>query len=228
MFNEIILFFKENANGILYLMFFFVVILTILSHMTASANYNVAESYSKNFFFSLSLISILIFIFSLLGYNFTLFSSSSALSSSYSFFKENGLIILNVVIMFISLITLFSIVGIDFNQPKTKTIKKVVEIESFSCDSTNPITQQQECMNLSGTNCVTTQCCGWLNDESCVASDGNGKNINYYSDTNNNPIEIDSWCTINGCVYGLKKEIDDIMDNPIIQNIEKVLNKIDL
>lgn len=183
-------------------MFFFVVILTVFSNMNASTapGLLLIDTYGKNFLYSLSLITILIFIFSLLGYNFTLLSSSSPLSSSYSFFSENSLIILNVVILFIVLITLFSMLGVDFKNEKKKTIKKVVEFEAFTCDRTNPIKTEQECSTLSETNCLSTDCCGWLNGEKCVSSDGTGKNMNYSMDVDGKKININTWCTIHGCM----------------------------
>ncbi len=216
MFDDIILFFKEHMNGLLYLMFFFVVILTVFSNMNASTAPGALfiDTYGKNFLYSLSLISILVFIFSLLGYNFTLLSSSSSLSSSYSFFSENSLIILNVVILFIVLITLFSMLGVDFKNEKKKTIKRVVELEAFTCDRTNPIRNEQQCANLSETICRSTECCGWLNGEKCVSSDGTGKNMNYLSDTAGKSTEINKWCTIHGCMPE-KAKISRIAAEPL-------------
>ena len=92
MFDETLLFFKNNANGILYLMFFFIAILITFSYLNSPAGHiggggsHFFDTYGKNIIYSIFLITILLFLFSLLGYNFNLSSSSS--SSSTSSFKN--------------------------------------------------------------------------------------------------------------------------------------------
>lgn len=219
MFNETLLFFKEHANGIMYLMLFFIVILFVFSylnissslqHTSTSANTGIhfIDTYGKNIIYSIILITILLFLFSILGYNFNLSPSSSSSSSSsfkdtetYKFFSAYGISILNVVILFIMLIVSFSMLGINFNQPddKNKRIKRIVEIESFECNSTNQAENETQCNLLSEENCISTGCCGWLNGTTCVSSNVYNKGPNYYSDASGNQIDVTSWCTSESC-----------------------------
>ena len=217
MFDETLLFFKNNANGIMYLMFFFIAILITFSYLNSSAAHiggsssgHFFDSYGKNIIYSIVLITILLFLFSILGYNFNLSSSSSTSSTSsfknsetYKFFSENGLTILNVVILFLMLIVAFSMAGIDFsqlNQPTSnKSIRKVVEIESFACQSDNQIENETQCNLLSEANCISTGCCGWLNGSKCVSSNVYNKGPNYYSDASGNAINVTSWCNNESC-----------------------------
>ena len=220
MFDETLLFFKNNANGIMYLMFFFIAILITFSYLNSPAGHigggggsgssHFFDTYGKNIIYSIVLITILLFLFSILGYNFNLSSSSSSSSTSsfkntetYKFFSDNGLTILNVVILFLMLIVAFSMAGIDFsqfNQPiSNKSIRKVVEIESFACQTDNQIENETQCNLLSEENCISTGCCGWLNGSKCVSSNVYNKGPNYYSDASGNAINVTSWCNNESC-----------------------------
>jgi hypothetical protein len=208
MLTELFTFFKENGNGIMYIMFFFIVILFTFSYLNTPAdggsvqiNNDFVFNYGRNIVYSIFFIIILLFLFSLLGYNFNINTSADNASSSiynsktFRFFNENGLSILNVVILFLMLLVMFSMLGVNFNSPKNKTIKKVVEIESFACNKSDFIANEKQCNTLTKNNCITTSCCGWLNDEKCVSSDTNHKNPNYLSDTTGKPIKVAKWCT---------------------------------
>jgi hypothetical protein len=218
MFDETLLFFKNNANGIMYLMFFFIAMLITFSYLNSPAGHiggsggsgHFFDTYGKNIIYSIVLITILLFLFSILGYNFNLSSSSSTSSTSsfkntetYKFFSENGLTILNVVILFLMLIVAFSMAGIDFshlNQPiSNKSIRRVVEIESFACQTDNQIENEKQCNLLSAENCISTGCCGLLNGSKCVSSNVYNKGPNYYSDASGNAINVTSWCNNENC-----------------------------
>ena len=217
MFDETLLFFKNNANGIMYLMFFFIAMLITFSYLNSAhiggsgSSGHFFDTYGKNIIYSIVLITILLFLFSILGYNFNLSSSSSSTSSTssfkntetYKFFSDNGLTILNVVILFLMLIVAFSMAGIDFsqfNQPiSNKSIRKVVEIESFACQTDNQIENEKQCNLLSAENCISTGCCGLLNGSKCVSSNVYNKGPNYYSDASGNAINVTSWCNNENC-----------------------------
>ena len=221
MFPEIMTFFTNNANGIMYLMLFFIVLLFVVSYFSVPANKNNGKngrlneqffsSYGKNIIFSFFLIVIVLFLFSLLGYSSAFSTSSSSSSASPSFidwltgtrlfvfFGANGLSIINVVIIFLMFIVLFSMVGVNFNPPKNKTIQKVVEIEGFSCNLADPPENEKQCNLLSKTNCISTSCCGWLNGEKCVSSDLHHRNPNFLSDAQGNKIIVKTWCTSASC-----------------------------
>ena len=223
MFPEIMTFFTNNANGIMYLMLFFIVILFVFSYLSLPANKNgkngsmnnpFLSSYGKNIIFSFFFIIIVLFLFSLLGYS-SAFSTSSSSSSQtngspsfiewitgtglFTFFSANGLSILNVVIIFLMFIVLFSMVGVNFNPPKNRKVQKVVEIEGFSCNLADPPENEKQCNYLSKTNCISTSCCGWLNGEKCVSSDLHHRNPNFLSDAQGNKIIVKTWCTSASC-----------------------------
>lgn len=220
MFPEIMTFFTNNANGIMYLMLFFIVLLFVVSYLSVPANKNNGKngrlnaqffsSYGKNIIFSFFLIVIVLFLFSLLGYS-SAFSTSSSPNASpsfidwltgtrlFTFFSANGLSIINVVIIFLMFIVLFSMVGVNFNPPQNKTVQKVVEIEGFSCNLADPPENEKQCNLLSKTNCISTSCCGWLNGEKCVSSDLHHRNPNFLSDAQGNKIIVKTWCTSASC-----------------------------
>lgn len=209
MLAELFTFFKENGNGIMYIMLFFIVILFVFSYLNTPAsgihmNNNFIFSYGKNIIYSVFLIIILLFLFSLLGYNFSVSSSGNSSTSliglfkqteTYRFFSENGISIINVVIIFLMLIVMFSMLGINFNPIKNKTVQKVVEIESFTCNRSDLLENEKGCNTLSRPNCISTSCCGWLNEEKCVSSDTNHVYPNFLSDATGNKIKITSFLT---------------------------------
>jgi hypothetical protein len=106
------------------------------------------------------------------------------------FLTEQWPIILTVVIIFITLLTLFAILGINFNPHKNKIIQKEVIVESFndnnnddkktlSDDFCTQFSSQsdvlnKQCNKLTEHNCNTTGCCVWLNGKQCVAGNERG------------------------------------------------------
>ena len=132
MFNELYLFFQDHFNGIMYIMLFFVILLIAFSVLNPNSHLSDSfiENYGKYIIFATFSIIILLFIFSLFGYNFSLSTSSTGPSNNplVVYFKENYISILNMVLLFLFLIYFFSIIGVNFNTPQNKKVKKVVEI----------------------------------------------------------------------------------------------------
>lgn len=116
------------------------------------------------------------------------------------FWKNQWYNIMFFVVIMLTLIAFFSILGINFKEAKNKNLKKIVTIEAFgesdyshglcSTYSTDPPTLEKKCNKLSEKNCNLTSCCGWLNKTSCVA--GNKTGPNYHSKDGKN-ITISSW-----------------------------------
>ena len=106
------------------------------------------------------------------------------------FLIEQWPIVLTIVIIFITLLTLFAILGINFNPSKNKIIQKEVIVESFNDNNNNNknslsddfCTQfssqsdvlDKQCNKLTEHNCNTTGCCIWLNGKQCVAGNERG------------------------------------------------------
>jgi len=115
-----------------------------------------------------------------------------------SFFVEQGANILTVVIIFLALLTLFSILGVNFNPVVNKSVEKVVTIESFGdaidadggCrKSSNPADIHDYCKSIKvKKNCTATSCCIYLNDKKCVA--GNHRGPTYHTE-NGKDIDVD-------------------------------------
>ena len=121
-----------------------------------------------------------------------------------SFFSQHAANILTVVIIFLALLTLFSMFDVDFNPSTNKSIEKVVTIESFGpsmdadagCNkSTNPADIDNYCKTLKvKKSCTATSCCIYLNNETCVGGDHRGptyhtengmkRDVNYYTHRN--------------------------------------------
>jgi hypothetical protein len=203
MFNELYLFFQNHINGIVYIMLFFIILLFAFSALKPNANLSDSfiENYGKNILFATFSIIILLFIFSLFGYNFSFTSTTSTGPSTNPlliYFKENSISILNMVLLFLFLISFFAIMGVNFNTPQNKRIRKVVEIEGFTCNS-DQVANEIQCNALSQDNCIATGCCGLLNGTKCVSSDAYNKNPNFYSDASGNSIKVQSWCNNNSC-----------------------------
>jgi hypothetical protein len=120
------------------------------------------------------------------------------------FWKDQWYNIMFFVVIMLSLIALFSILGINFKEDNNKELKKIVTIEAFSesdysnglCStySNDPPTLEKKCNQLSEKNCKITSCCGWLNKTKCVA--GN-KNEPTYHSNGDIPIKITSWDFMN-------------------------------
>ena len=120
------------------------------------------------------------------------------------FWKGQWYNIIFVVVIMLSLIALFSILGINFKEDENKNLKKIVTIEAFdgsgfsnglcSTYSNDPPTLEKKCNHLSEKNCKLTSCCGWLNKTSCVA--GNKSGPNYHS-KDGKPITVSYWDFMN-------------------------------
>ena len=113
------------------------------------------------------------------------------------FLKEQGPNILTVVVVFITLLGLFAILGVNFDPVVDKHVEKVVTIESFgpssraesACDKyhSDPMKIDSWCQTLSKKGCVATSCCVLLNGEKCAGGSrtgptfhtSNGKDVDY-------------------------------------------------
>ena len=134
------------------------------------------------------------------------------------FLTEQWPIILTVVIIFITLLTLFAILGINFNPPQNKIIQKEVIVESFvdnnnddkkslSDDFCTQFSSQsdvlnKQCNKLTEHNCNTTGCCVWLNGKQCVAGNERGPTF-LTSKTNNKVTDVD----VDVAYYSFKNKV---------------------
>lgn len=101
-----------------------------------------------------------------------------------TFLEEQWSFILIIVIIFITLLTLFSILGVNFNPSTNKIIQKEVVVEGldsnlsvdfckkYSAGSTEEL--EKKCNRLTPANCNTTDCCVMLNGSKCVAGNAKG------------------------------------------------------
>jgi hypothetical protein len=106
-----------------------------------------------------------------------------------TFLRTQGSYIIMIVVIFLTLLTLFSILGVTFTSVEDKHIQKVVTIESFDSDfsdglcekhSDEPHEIEEKCKALTEDNCNSTSCCVWLNGEKCVS--GNRHGPTYHTD----------------------------------------------
>ena len=117
--------------------------------------------------------------------------------------KKNWGPISFIIIGLIIFIGFIKVLGINLNVGnKNKVVTKVITVEGFKpneesneesnektnvnttsniysdglCDkySSQPHILDKHCNDLTETNCKATSCCGWLNNESCVAGDKSG------------------------------------------------------
>lgn len=117
--------------------------------------------------------------------------------------KKNWGPISFIIIGLILFIGFIKVLGINLNVGnKNKVVRKVITVEGFEsneepnkktdkktsvntksniysdglCDkySSQPHILDKHCNDLTETNCKATSCCGWLNNESCVAGDKSG------------------------------------------------------
>ena len=91
------------------------------------------------------------------------------------FFNKYGASIMTVVVVFITILTVFSILGINLNPKKDKYVQKVVTIESLdNLDSYNdtvfcekfmsePQKINEHCNQLTTSNCKAAGCCVLVN-----------------------------------------------------------------
>lgn len=124
------------------------------------------------------------------------------------FLKEQWPNILTIVIIFITLLSIFSILGINFNPITNKKIQKIVTVESFSPDSlsdsfcsdylTDSNKLDKQCNKLTESNCNSTSCCIWLNGNKCVAGGERGPT---FRTNNGQDIDVEFYSWKNKC-YG--------------------------
>lgn len=124
------------------------------------------------------------------------------------FLKEQWPNILTIVIIFITLLSIFSILGINFNPITNKKIQKIVTVESFSPDNlsdsfcsdylTDSNKLDNQCNKLTESNCNSTSCCIWLNGNKCVAGGERGPT---FRTNNGQDIDVEFYSWKNKC-YG--------------------------
>ena len=113
------------------------------------------------------------------------------------FWKDQWSNIMFFVVVMLTLIAVFSILGINFEEDKNKNLKKIVTIEAFEKNansngfcSADPPTLEKKCNKLSKKNCKYMSCCGLLNKTTCVAGNNSGPN---YQSKDGKPITISHW-----------------------------------
>lgn len=110
--------------------------------------------------------------------------------------------ILTIVVLFITTLSVFSILGVNFNPSSDKVIQKEVVVESFTdnVNTSDAFCKQyssqsellnKQCNKLTENNCNSSNCCVWLNGKTCVSggvqgpnfltSEGKNVDVNYYS-----------------------------------------------
>ena len=100
------------------------------------------------------------------------------------FFKQNGAYVMSVIIFFLTCLTLFSILGVNFEPIPNHHIKKIVTLESFdsaiaadgACKTylSDPDKLDKWCQNLSPKNCNVCSYCVLLNGIKCAGGDHQG------------------------------------------------------
>jgi hypothetical protein len=92
--------------------------------------------------------------------------------------------IITVVIIFLTLIIVFNMIGINFSPIQDKHIQKVVTIESFESKAdtetiskvykNNPSVLHSTCKTNSKNSCAISSYCVLLNGKTCVGGNENG------------------------------------------------------
>tara|TARA_B100002051_G_scaffold274800_1_gene316819 strand:+ start:2713 stop:3180 length:468 start_codon:yes stop_codon:yes gene_type:complete len=134
------------------------------------------------------------------------------------FFKKHGAAVASVVVVLLTTITVFHMLGVTFPQPGAdETINKIVTIETieeFSTDrpaqkfspggleegackkySSDPHGMEKYCSGLSDDSCATMGCrgglgCVWLNKGKCVAGDREGPTFHTHKGI---PVDVHCW-----------------------------------
>ena len=108
------------------------------------------------------------------------------MNSTLQFFKLHGSSIMTVVIIIITLLTAFSMLGINLNPKRNKRVEKVVTIESLDtisssnkhafCQkfSSRPEEINKHCNKLTANNCKSVGCCVLADGKKCVAGNKHG------------------------------------------------------
>ena len=101
-----------------------------------------------------------------------------------NFLKKQWPSIITVVIVFLTLIIIFQIVGVNFSPIQDKHVEKVVTIESFDTEPTqdvipanhnhNPKPLHETCTSHSKRACKTASFCVLLDGEKCVGGSRHG------------------------------------------------------
>jgi hypothetical protein len=102
------------------------------------------------------------------------------------FIKERFDYVLRITIIILIILSILASLGISFAD-KPVIVRKIVTIEAFDktkmndyanglCDkyASNPQQIEQTCNKLTKDNCKVPSCCGWLNDNKCVAGNKSG------------------------------------------------------
>ena len=126
-----------------------------------------------------------------------------------NFFRLYGSNVIIVVVSFFTLLTAFSMLGINFN-PKNKYIKQVVTIETLDninsdntesfCKkfSSQPHEINKYCNKLTANNCNSVSCCILTNSSKCVSGNKSGPT---FHTKNGKEIEVKHYYHKNKC-YG--------------------------
>ena len=120
------------------------------------------------------------------------------------FLRTNGAYIITIVVIFFTILTAFSILGVTFSPIEDKHIQKVVTFEAFSDNSKfsddlcadEPDEIHEKCAELSKDNCNTTSCCVLLNGNKCV---GGGKHGPTYHTDGGKDVDVDYYHHKNTC-----------------------------
>ena len=132
-----------------------------------------------------------------------------------SLFFEEELYVFYVVLAFLTLLTLFSLLDINFNTKKNNNkISKIVSIEAFETEKlginadmatshcekydSTPHLIEKKCNTFSSRSCNASSCCVWVNGGKCVAGNKNGPT--YHTDNTGKNIDVLYYHHKNKCV----------------------------
>jgi len=117
-----------------------------------------------------------------------------------------------VTFLILSVIIFINSIGLNLSQPDIpKKLNQVVTIEALEtllmdgsqafCESHKGFELETACNNLTKSNCNSTSCCIWTNDNKCKAGNSSGALFN--SDSNGKTIPMEYYYYQNKC-YGEK------------------------
>lgn len=123
------------------------------------------------------------------------------------FFKEHGAHVMTVVIIFLTCLSILSILGVNFEAPPDHHVKKIVTLESFgsaidadgACNKykSDPDKLDKWCKNLSNKSCSACSCCVLLNGVTCAGGDHHGPT---FSERNGKSVDYDYYHHKSKCV----------------------------
>jgi hypothetical protein len=106
------------------------------------------------------------------------------MTTVYEFVQNNWPNILTVVVLFLTLLTAFKMMNVNFTSIEDKGIKKVVTFESFESRAdpetvmkisrTDPAGLHSTCTSISKKSCGVASYCVLINGEQCVGGNSNG------------------------------------------------------